>query len=124
MVRFQHLDKPWCHVAFLLHFLLIAETVERSRLLVDFHRVLPTNPMNQENVILLVTTYCCGDHIAKLNVVPMFVRVVLVQQQYDIYTRSCGVGTTRVWYLYSFVLECSARCMLFLCPRMAQRSES
>ena len=45
---------------------------------------------------------------------------ILVQQQYGIYTRSCGVGwcgvgTTRVWYLYSLVLECSVRGMRSSC---------
>ena len=39
----------------------------------------------------------------------------LVQQQDGSYTRSCGVGTTRVWYVYSFALECSARGMCSSC---------
>ena len=42
----------------------------------------------------------------------------MVLQQYGIYTSSCGVGTTKVGYLYSCVLECSARGMLLsLRPR-------
>ena len=35
-------------MSFLLRFIFIAQTVQLSRLLVDFHRVLPANPLKQE----------------------------------------------------------------------------
>ena len=36
-----------------LSFIVIVQTVQLSRLLVDFHRVLPTNPLKQEHVARL-----------------------------------------------------------------------
>ena len=55
--NFQLLDKPWSHVSSLLRFIVIAQTVQHSRLLVDFHRVWPTNPLKQEHVPSLVEIF-------------------------------------------------------------------
>ena len=78
------LDKSWSRVSSLLRCIIFVRTVQHSRLLVDFHRVLPTTPMKQEKVSF--TNFCCGDHFAKVKVASILVRVVLEQQQYGINT--------------------------------------
>ena len=65
--------------------------------------------------------------------------ILVQQQQYGILTRSCGVGTTRVWYLYTLVLArvlCAGHALLVssygsavrqlttLCPRSSRACSS
>ena len=60
----------------------IAHTVQHSRLLVDFDRVLPTNPVKQEQIFKLLTAVETILQNSIWYLYSFVQRVVLVQYQY------------------------------------------
>lgn len=108
LLLFQLLDKSLSHVSSILRYN-FAQTVQHPRLLVDFLRVVPTNPLKQEKSphgqakrCHQLTTY----NIARLScfvlifVGPSFFYYLLLVYTIlennvvpGVYTRSCSVGT-------------------------------
>lgn len=112
-----------------LRFIFIAQTTEHSRLLVDVHRVLPVDPLQQERAPSRLverdnwlinyqscSVYICLASFSFLPCRPIYFNYLPLRRQFcktkcGVYTCSCGVGTTTVWYLdttsvwylYSFI---------------------